>query len=107
MPKLDCKNCKQKCCEGHLINRITHDLKVILPKRIDKICVDGIQLVRVNRVFWKCRFLKRGKCSIYANRPWLCKYWFCSDHSKKKAKFFNSTQNNSILGFVVISKGRK
>ena len=109
MPKLNCKNCKQKCCEGYLINNITHKQKVILPKRVNKICVDGIQLVRVNRVLWKCRFLKRGKCSSYENRPWVCKYWYCLDNSQKQKykRFFESTQNNSILGFAVISKGRQ
>ncbi len=106
MPKLNCKNCKQKCCEGYLNNKITKKQSIILPKRITKICVEGIQLMRVSRTKWKCRFLKKGKCSIYENRPWLCKYWFCRDHSKGKMRFIKSTQDNSVLGFQVIAKGR-
>ena len=106
MKKLTCQNCKQKCCEGYLMNRITGKRKIILPKKMTKICADGIQLIRVSRIKWKCRFLKRGKCSIYETRPWLCKYWFCRDCPKKIMAAYKSYQQNSVLTLEVITKGR-
>jgi Fe-S-cluster containining protein len=105
MKKLNCKNCKRKCCEGYLYNKITGESKVILPVKVKFICTEGIQLVRISRLKWKCRFFKRGKCSIYKERPFLCKMWFCRDHPKK-IKLREFYHSNSILELQVIPKGR-
>ena len=107
MVKLNCQNCSKKCCEGTLKDKISGRNCIILPKRYTKVCVQGIQLVRISRTKWKCKFFKRGKCSNYENRPWICRYWFCKDHPKKpQYKFLYSVYEASSLCFQINCKGR-
>ena len=88
--KLNCKDCKQKCCEGYLSvnDNKNKDLIILLPLSRKKIKVDGIPLKRITDRIWGCEWFnkKTGKCKNYKKRPKLCRYWFCKGHEKKPTK---------------------
>jgi len=103
MEKLDCKDCKQKCCEGYLYVRATKEREIIilLPLSRKKIKVDGIPLKRITDRLWRCEWFnkKTGKCKNYYKRPKLCKVWFCRDCKKQSTKTHHSEEPYG-LGFT-------
>lgn len=86
---LNCKNCKQRCCEGYLSARnVNNEMVILLPLSKKEITIDKIPLIRVTDRLWRCKHFdkKTGKCLNYYNRPPLCKFWYCPSHEIYKNK---------------------
>ena len=97
---LNCKNCKQKCCEGYLHAK-NLDLVILLPLTRKKITVNGIPLIRITNRAWRCKWFnkKTGKCKNYYKRPLVCKSWFCFGHEIHKNPDKLKKKNSKIKNF--------
>ena len=107
---LNCKNCKQKCCEGYLLAR-NLDTVILLPLTRKRIDVNGIPLIRITNRRWRCKWFdtKTGKCNNYYKRPLVCKAWFCNGHEihtnpeklkKKRAKLKKLEKGDDIYALA-------
>jgi Fe-S-cluster containining protein len=92
--KITCKECRGKCCIGYLSSRLVNaDFRININKNIKRMNIDGISLVRLNKLVWKCEWFNRrtGKCTNYKHRPDICKYWYCPEHKKQNTKRYQQT----------------
>ncbi len=107
---LNCKNCKQKCCEGYLLAK-SLDSVILLPLTRKEIDVNGIPLIRITDRLWRCKWFnkKTGKCNIYYKRPLICKSWYCIGHEihknpdklkKKQSKMKRTEKGDKNFSFA-------
>lgn len=99
MKRKTCKGCKVTCCEGWLSNRLFKDVKTVtLPKKIKEIDIDGIQLKRISKTRWRCKWYnpKTRKCKHYDLRPIICRTWFCGKHEEES----EPTRNTSLYNLT-------
>lgn len=103
---LNCKNCRQKCCEGYIFAK-SLDHIILLPLSRKNLKVNGIPLIRITDRIWRCKWfnVKTEKCDNYYNRPSICKSWFCKGHEihktpeklkKKRAKLKEFQKGDNI-----------
>lgn len=76
---MKCSQCKTKwCCKGMEFPILNNDYE-------EWVLAHEIKVIESNGIKWahfdiKCPKLKNGKCSIYENRPNVCKNWYCNEH---------------------------
>jgi hypothetical protein len=74
-----CRDCDGACCRAFPSVALTWEeyqmLKALGARRLDFSISGSHQLLIENG----CEFLIGGRCAIYANRPQICRRFYCSD----------------------------
>ena len=73
---MDCSKCNAKCCKQNWLVRLTEE------ERDSEFFDDS--MVYYGFLQLPCEYLKDNKCSIYSNRPQVCRQYACEGDKRLK-----------------------